>query len=175
VLPSRLELRAERARRSLRAFIAEGWPLLEPGRPFSSNWHIDAIAEALEAASAQKLRRLLINIPPRHMKSLRVAVLWPAWTWLSRPERRLLYASYSERLSVSHSVLCRRLILAEPRRPAGGQPAGELTALEELGYRGLLRVLFGEEAWELTDDQNLKTRFDNTARAFGSRPRSGAR
>jgi hypothetical protein len=75
VLPSRLELRAERARRSLRAFIAEAWPLLEPGRPFSGNWHIDAIAEALEAASAQQLRRLIINIPPRHMKSLQVAVL----------------------------------------------------------------------------------------------------
>jgi hypothetical protein len=66
VLPSSDELRAERARRSLPAFTAEAWPLLEPATRFEANWHTDAIAEHLEAASRGELRRLVINIPPRH-------------------------------------------------------------------------------------------------------------
>lgn len=51
VLPSSSELRAERCRRSFAAFIAEAWPVIEPATPFVSGWHIEVIAEHLEAAS----------------------------------------------------------------------------------------------------------------------------
>jgi hypothetical protein len=95
VLPSQSEVRAERCRRSLRAFIGECWAIVEPARPFVSGWHLEAVCEYLEAASRGEVRRLVINIPPRHMKSLSVSVFWPAWCWLSDPERRFLYASYS--------------------------------------------------------------------------------
>jgi hypothetical protein len=40
------------------------------------------------------LNRLIVNIPPRHMKSLAVTVFWPCWEWLTRPETRWLFASY---------------------------------------------------------------------------------
>ncbi len=47
LLPTRDELRAERARRSLRSFVGEAWPVLEPGTEFVPNWHLDAICEHL--------------------------------------------------------------------------------------------------------------------------------
>lgn len=165
VLPSEAEVRAERCRRSFSAFIAEAWPLVEPATPFVSGWHIDAIAEHLQAASRGEIKRLVINIPPRHMKSLQVSVLWPAWIWLSRPESRFLFASYAQQLSNTHSVACRRLINTKGSRDLRQDP-GELSLLERVGYRGLVDLIDGPDAWQLTGDQNLKQRFENTRTGF---------
>jgi predicted phage terminase large subunit-like protein len=162
VLPSLIEIEAERCRRSLRDFIAAAWPLVEPATEFIPNWHIDVIAEHLEAATHGEIKKLVINIPPRHMKSLQVCVFWPAWVWLTHPEKRFLYASYAERLSTTHSVMTRRLISSKGARPAPGQPQdGGL--LERYGYQGLLELLYAAaDRWALCGDQNLKRRFENT-------------
>ena len=160
MLPPSTELEAERIRRSLRVFTRQAWPVLEPATPFVSNWHIDAISEHLEAATRHELRKLIINIPPRHMKSLLVAVLWPAWVWLSQPERRFLYASYAESLSVGHSLFCRNLLRSEGNARVPEDKAQ--TLIERLGYRGLLRLLHGEDAWELSPELNTRRRFHNT-------------
>src|SRR4051794_4834319 len=68
----------EFARRSLREFIRQAWIVVEPATEFVPGWHLDAICEHLEAASTGRIRNLLINIPPRHMKSLAVSVFWRA-------------------------------------------------------------------------------------------------
>jgi hypothetical protein len=97
-------------------------------------WHVDVICEHLEAVSAGELRRLIINQPPRTMKSLNVAVFWPAWEWLSKPWLRWLFASYAEVLSQRDSMKMRRLIKSE-----GGRQDG--TIFQRLGYQGVLRLL----------------------------------
>src|SRR5690606_14441233 len=76
---------AREAKRSLRAFTEIAWPILEPGQPFVSNWHIDLVSEHLEAVTAGEINRLVINMPPRTGKSLLVSTLWPVWEWLHRP------------------------------------------------------------------------------------------
>jgi hypothetical protein len=101
---------AELASRSLGEFIRQAWPVVEPGTAFVDSWYVDVIAEYLTAADRGEIRRLVVNIPPRHGKSLLVSVFWPAWAWTSRPERRFLYASYAQSLSTRDSVRCRRLI-----------------------------------------------------------------
>jgi predicted phage terminase large subunit-like protein len=166
VLPSQTELRAERCRRSLAAFIGECWAIVEPATRFVANWHLEAICEHLEAASRGELRRLVINLPPRHMKSLSVSVFWPAWCWLTHPERRFIYASYSSALSSSHSLVCRRLVRSRGTRPRAGLDPREVGVVERLGYVGLLELIFGAEAWALCGDQNRKLRFDNTRTGF---------
>src|SRR5919199_90610 len=157
ILPRYSELEAERLRRSLPRFVRSAWPLLEPATPFREGWHLDALCEALEAVARGELRRLIINVPPRHMKSLAAAVFFPCWLWLSRPEARLLYASYSQALSIRDSLKCRRLIEADGT-------AGEGTLIERLGYRGLL-LLLGED-WGLTGDQRAKARFENSRTGY---------
>src|SRR5882724_11779239 len=62
----------ELAGRSLREFVRQAWHVIEPLTPFVPGWHIDAICEHLEAVTRGEIRNLLINIPPRHMKSLLV-------------------------------------------------------------------------------------------------------
>ena len=124
-------------RRSLKEFTKSSWATIEPGRDFYDNWHIDAISEHLQAVVEGDIRRLIINIPPRHMKSISVAVALPAWTWTIQPEKRFLFASYAGTLSIRDSVKCRRLI-------------------DSAWYKRY----FGD-TFSLTTDQNQKQRFEN--------------
>jgi len=104
------ETEVRRARRSLRVFVERTWPTVEPGSVFGPNWHIDLICEHLEAVSAGQIRRLVINVPPRHGKSLLVSVFWPCWEWEARPWIRDVFSSYSESLASYHSLARRRVI-----------------------------------------------------------------
>lgn len=94
---------------SLRKFVQQAWPIVEPARRFMSNWHIDAICEHLEACSRGQIQRLLVSMPPRHMKSLTVSVFFPAWEWTMRPWLRYLFASYAAELAERDSVKCRSI------------------------------------------------------------------
>lgn len=118
-------------------FVRQAWSTVEPSTPFVSGWHLDAIADHLEAVSNGQIQNLLINMPPRHMKSLAVSVFWPTWEWASHPERRWLFSSYAASLSIRDSLKCRRLI-------------------ESPWYQHHWGHVF-----TLTSDQNAKTRYDN--------------
>lgn len=135
-------MRAERARRSLHRFVREAWRIVEPGTRFIDNWHIEAICEHLEAVTDGRILRLLINVPPGHMKSLIVSVFWPAWEWAARPEERSLFASYAADLAIRDSVKCRAIIDSE-------------------WYRKHYAT-----DWELSSDQNVKSYFQNTRMGF---------
>ena len=136
------EIDCELATRSLREFVCQAWPVVEPMTPFVPGWHIDAIVEHLEAVSRGQIRNLLINVPPRHMKSLLVSVFWPAWEWIRFPERRWLYSSYAASLSIRDSLKCRRLI-------------------ESPWYQ----QLWGDR-FALTSDQKTKGSFDNNRSGY---------
>jgi predicted phage terminase large subunit-like protein len=123
--------------RSLRKFIRAAWHVIEPATVYSHNWHIDAIAEHLEAAYAREIRRLLINIPPRCMKSRTVSVFGPAWRWTHAPHERFLTASYGADLATEHAKDTRRLIQS-----------------------GWYRARWGH-SYQLTTDQNVKTWYEN--------------
>jgi predicted phage terminase large subunit-like protein len=99
------------------------------------------------------------------MKSLAVAVFWPAWVWLTHPATRFLYASYSQQLSNRDSMRCRRLIESRGTTTAMRDDETEGTLLERIGYQGLLALL-EDEPWRLAGDQNAKQRFENTASGY---------
>lgn len=103
----RAKVERELATRSLREFVRQAWHVVEPATDFVPGWHIDAIVKHLEAVSRGEIPNLLINVPPRHMKSLLVSVFWPAWEWTRWPERRWLYSSYAATLGIRDSVNCR--------------------------------------------------------------------
>jgi hypothetical protein len=130
------------AERSFRAYVEQAWPILEPGRPFLTNWHIDLIAEHLETVTAGQTTRLLINVPPRYMKSLLVSVLWPTWEWIQDPSRRWIFTSHTETLALKHSLDRRTLLQSEWYQRRWGR-----------------RV-------QLSADQNVKGEFCNTARGM---------
>lgn len=80
---------------SLAAFVKRAWHVLEPNARLVWNWHLDAICAHLEAVTAGRITRLLVNVPPGSSKSLLVSVLWPAWEWGPRDRRSLRYLSTS--------------------------------------------------------------------------------
>ena len=72
-------------RQRLGAFTQKVFHTVDPGAPYLHNWHIDLIAEYLSACTRREIKRLLINMPPRYMKSISVSVAWPAWVIGNQP------------------------------------------------------------------------------------------
>lgn len=103
---------ARRARTSFRRFIPISWPHVEPTE-YVPGWHIDAVAEHMQAVADGEIRRLIINLPPRHTKSLPVSVLYPAWRWITDPSRRFMTASSSMDLAGDFSGRSRDLLESE--------------------------------------------------------------
>lgn len=101
---------ADQLQRDFPLFVRRAWPVLEPETVFVPNWHIDAICEHLAAVDRSEIRRLVINVPPRHMKSLTVSVFWPVWRWTTQPATRFLTASYGIRLAERDATKSRNLI-----------------------------------------------------------------
>ncbi len=104
------EINREKAERSLPAFIEQAWNVIEPGTPYIDNWHIHLIGEYMHAINSGQIKRLIINIPPRHMKSIEVTVCYPVWSWIKNPEKRFIKVSYSDSLSRKHNILSRDII-----------------------------------------------------------------
>ena len=132
------QVRAEKYRRSLREFTKAAWATIEPASDYVSGWHLDAISDHLQAVVEGDIKRLIINVPPRHSKSISTAVLLPAWTWTHQPHKKFLYASYAASLSIRDSTKCRRLI-------------------DSPWYQ----AHFGDK-FHLTGDMNQKSRFENS-------------
>lgn len=95
------------------SFIARVFRTVSPGAEFLPNWHIDLIAEHLEAVRRGEISRLIINMPPRALKSICVSVAWPAWLLGHDPAARILAASYAAPLAVKHSLDCRAVLSSE--------------------------------------------------------------
>lgn len=106
----RSKLKAAAAESSLRSFTRQAWRVVEPFTRFVPGWHIDAICEHLQAISEGKLKKLIITVPPGHMKSLTTCVTWPAWDWLRAPWLRWMFASYASALSTRDHNKMRMLI-----------------------------------------------------------------
>lgn len=92
-----LELEASICRDSLYFFVKSAWQEVEQD-PFVDGWHIRMLCEALENLYYGKIEsnNLVINVPPRHMKSLLVDVFFPAWVWTREPNKKFLCLSYTE-------------------------------------------------------------------------------
>lgn len=67
----------EAARASLAGFVRARF--ISEGRPLDWNWHLDYLCDVLESVTAGRVNRLIITIPPRHLKSEIVNQCWPAW------------------------------------------------------------------------------------------------
>lgn len=100
-------------RTDFNSFIHKSFKTINPGMDYIHNWHIELIAKNLEDVCNGKIKRLIINMPPRALKSVCVSVAWPAWLLGNDPTKRIIVASYSNMLGIKHSVDCRFLLESE--------------------------------------------------------------
>jgi hypothetical protein len=80
-------------RNDFESFVRRCMLTLNPGAPFLMNWHIDAIAYRLEQIRNGEVTRLIINLPPRYLKSILVSVAFPAFLLGHDPTRRIFAIS----------------------------------------------------------------------------------
>lgn len=97
-------------RRQLPAFVEKVFTTVVPGEVFHDNWHIRAITYQLERVLAGEITRLIINVPPRYLKSITVSVAFPAFVLGHRPSSKILCVSYNEVLAIKHSTDTRRVL-----------------------------------------------------------------
>lgn len=100
-------------RLSLDAYTQRVFRILEPGIPYQWNWHIGCVADHLEAVYSGDIKRLIINIPPRTLKSIIVGRAFPSWVLGKQPQTKFICASYSYEVAEANAVGARR-IMADP-------------------------------------------------------------
>ena len=66
-------------RQDFATFAARCFHDLNPLAELAVNWHLEVIAAKLTAVRQGNIRRLIINLPPRHLKSLLASIAFPAW------------------------------------------------------------------------------------------------
>lgn len=132
---------AEKCRRSLHSFFVHyAWPVLNPSVPFVDNWHVGAICEHLQAVHDGQIKRLIINMPFRMLKSTLVSQAFPAWEWTRKPGLTYLTSSYAKTLATRDAVDSRRVIESDRYQRSYGH------------------------LFRLVGDQNEKTRYENDKR-----------
>lgn len=100
-------------RGDLSSFIRKSFQTVCPAQEFHHNWHLEAISWHLQQCLAGKIRRLIITLPPRSLKSVSASVAYPAYVLGHDPTRRIICASYSSELADKHARDCRAVMQSE--------------------------------------------------------------
>lgn len=103
-----LELdRVERCKESFLFFVQQMWP------GFISGKHHGIMAEAFERVASGELKRLIINMPPRHTKSEFASYLLPSWFLGKYPEKKIIQTAHTAELAVGFGRKVRNLVSSE--------------------------------------------------------------
>ena len=100
-------------REDLSAFIAKAFQIVSPADSFLPNWHIDLLADHLMRCHRGEIKRLIITVPPRSLKSICASVAFPAWVLGKDPSRRIICASYSSELAAKLARDCKAVMESE--------------------------------------------------------------
>jgi predicted phage terminase large subunit-like protein len=92
------------------AFIERSFYQLNPDAEFLPNWHIEMIASELERCLRGETKRLIINVPPRSLKSHCASVAFPAWLLGHKPSTEIICVSYAQDLADKLALDCRSLM-----------------------------------------------------------------
>ena len=143
-----LLLLQEKRKRELEAsfyeFVKDAFEVIHHDEELVDNWHIKYLCGVLQleveriVAGIPKTNDLIINVPPRSLKSFITTICLPVWMWLKKDTLKFIGASYSASLSIEHNMKSRRIVESE----------------------------WFKERWphiQLAKDQNTKSEFENSA------------
>jgi len=90
-------------RRDFPSFVHRVFQTVAPGDTYLPNWHILAMAYELQRIVKVENNRLIITLPPRHLKSIVVSVAFVAWMLGHNPSLRIICVSYNQDLANKHA------------------------------------------------------------------------
>lgn len=99
--------RVERCRESFLFFVKQMWPI------FISGKHHQIMADAFERVAEGSLKRLIINMPPRHTKSEFASFLLPSWFLGKFPQKKIIQTAHTAELAVGFGRKVRNLVQSE--------------------------------------------------------------
>jgi len=108
----RSQLLAAALRRDFVSFIRKTFSTVSPGVEYAHGWHIEAVAWHLNEVACGRMRRLIITVPPRNLKSIISSVALPAFVLGHDPSRRIVAVSYAADLAAKHSADFRAVMRA---------------------------------------------------------------
>lgn len=97
-------------RQDLESFIAKCFSWVAPAQTFERNWHLKALAWYLEQCRKGNIKRLIITLPPRNLKSVSASVAFPAFVLGHDPTKRVVCVSYAAELSAKLARDCRSIM-----------------------------------------------------------------
>ena len=83
-------------RNDLYLFIQRSFYELNPHTKYLANWHVEKIAQDLEDCRLGTTKRLIINVPPRSLKSHCASIAFPAWLLGHNPSSQIICVSYGQ-------------------------------------------------------------------------------
>jgi predicted phage terminase large subunit-like protein len=98
------EDKRERCRQNFMPFVRQMWAAFIPGQ------HHQIMADAFERVARGELKRLIINMPPRHTKSEFASYLFPAWFLGMYPEKKIIQTAHTAELAVGFGRKVRNLV-----------------------------------------------------------------
>lgn len=119
LLEIKLELEKRACERRYVDFVKSAWEILEPGNPLIWNWHLDVLCEEIEnqihriGKKIKKEYDIIVNVPPRTLKSMIFTRMPAPWAWIHYPEMRFMRGSYAEDLAIEHAVETRDIIISD--------------------------------------------------------------
>lgn len=100
-------------RNDLYAFMQKAFHEIDASQEFKGNWHLELICDKLQQCLNGKIKRLIINIPPRNLKSHIVSISFPAYILGHLPSERIVCVSYAQTLANDLSRKTRQLMDTE--------------------------------------------------------------
>jgi len=97
----------ERCRQNFMPFVRQMWSAFIPGK------HHQIMADAFERVARGELKRLIINMPPRHTKSEFASFLFPSWFLGMYPEKKIIQTAHTAELAVGFGRKVRNLVDSE--------------------------------------------------------------
>jgi hypothetical protein len=135
-IPTAADMRAL-LRTDFGSFVERCFYQLNPSAKFMPNWHHEVISSKLDDCRRGKLRRLIINVPPRSLKSLAASIAFPAWVLGHNPAAQLLCVSYAQDLSDKFARECRSVMTSDwYKRTFATRLSPQKQAVEEFRHHG---------------------------------------
>lgn len=95
------------------AFAQRAFTVIEPAIKYEWSWHVGCIAEHLEAVFRGEMPRLIINLPPRSLKSYLVATAFPAWVLGKAPHTKFIVTSYGFEVVEANARRCKQIMMSD--------------------------------------------------------------
>ena len=111
-MPTDYEVLQAICRQNFGAFARKAFSFIEPGTLLEWTWHLDCLAEHLQAQyeGDKEVQHLIITMPPRCLKSVKVAQLYPAWVLGKDPCHQFIGASYAHTLAERNVMKARQIL-----------------------------------------------------------------